>query len=166
MSNGSNYSSFVPPRLIPPPVDASHIPGIDRPDTMGDPTGFGEARVMGVRVENADADKMDSTLKLEKHAGEYENMMNVLHGQVHAKMSAPQREAHFKSIEAEFPRAAREVSLLYPEHAKSIAPYYRDPSKHARPLASVKKSTAERLVFANAYVHTMQRELAKASQRK
>lgn len=99
--------------------------------------------------------------KLEKDVAEHEQVMNMLHTNVHSKMSLPQRQAHGKSVEAELPRACRDVCKLYPDHATTISPYYASPKMHACPPPAVKKSSAERLVFANAYVHTMHKEMAK-----
>jgi hypothetical protein len=64
--------SFLPPRKIAPLKLPFAVPGVTGaaaeesggdPITLGDPTGAGEAQVLGVRVENASSDKMDSTLK-------------------------------------------------------------------------------------------------------
>lgn len=60
---------FVPGETRPIPEaikeDEEETPRgiIDRPDTLGDPTGTGEAQVLGVRSGNDAPDKMDSTLK-------------------------------------------------------------------------------------------------------
>lgn len=67
--SGRRGDGFIPPetRPVPPRIKQKEkcMPKgiIDRPDTLGDPTGTGEAKVVGVRSGNNAPDKMDSTLK-------------------------------------------------------------------------------------------------------
>lgn len=157
--------SYVPPRLIAPPVDASHVPGVDRPDTMGDPTGFGEARVMGMRVANATPDKMDSTLKpssaifagdddgLHAMLSQFEPLAKRATSTIYPHLDDEQRAEFHERVTSHIPTATREVSDMFPEHKGRVRPAHQ----LARVPAS-EMSAAERLVAAKSVVHVLNDE--------
>lgn len=157
--------SYVPPRLLAPPVDASRVPGVDRPDTMGDPTGFGEAQVMGMRVANATPDKMDSTLKPSSamFAGEDDGLHAILsHFEPLAKRAAStiyphlddeQRAEFHKRIAEHIPQASIEVQHMFPTHTGHMRDAHQLTAASPAEMAPV-----ERLVAAKSVLHVLNDE--------
>lgn len=160
--------SYVPPRLLAPPIDASRVPGVDRPDTMGDPTGFGEAQVMGMRVASAVPDKMDSTLKpssaifageddgLHAKLSHFESLATRATSTIYPHLDDEQRAEFHERITSHMPTATREVCDMFPEHKGRV----RSAHQLARMPAS-EMSAAERLVAAKSVVHVLNDERAR-----
>lgn len=142
-------------------MDASRVPGVDRPDTMGDPTGFGEAQVMGMRVANNDPDKMDSTLKPSsaRYAGEDDGLHAMLEdleprarevsSAIYPHLDDEQRATFTRRVNAHVPRARAEVRQMFPR---------AHPDQH--------HETLERLAAAKSVLHVLHTERQKLSSKR
>lgn len=140
---------------------------------MGDPTGFGEAQVMGMRVANATPDKMDSTLKPSSaiFAGEddglhamlshYEPLAKRATSTIYPHLDEDQRAEFHARVTAHIPQATREVHNMFPTHASHVRE-----ARHLAAVSAAEMGPAERLVAAKSVLHVLNDERMRMSGRK